>query len=498
MEKDWGIINKEHVIWMGAGVKTYKRFFNRIGKMAVLFMGIFLFCGADACLVQAYENVTVVIDPGHGGSGTADDSDLGAKYNNVLEKDLTLTTALALKAELEQYGNVTVYLTRAEDKKMSLKERVDYAAALDADVLVSVHYNASASHRFYGAEVFTSAFGQNYATGYGLAQCVMSRWTEDGAADKGIKTRIGNSGADYYGLIRHGTAANIPTIILEHGYIDNDTDWERIGNETEWKNMGVIDAAGIADYYGLKKNVVQASVTPTVAVSVPLETMSPDLTPPSNVKLSIDNYDVSKKEVSYTLSGSEAESRLMYYSIATEQEAADADTAFMELRLWDSGQKHMSGTYTVPDGYEGALIVRIYNNYELYTDSELVSLSLDMVVNPPEAEKPVSEVLSPAGGEAAETDSVSSTNVKQAENADSEDNAEDTGQKTMSAGEKTLVQNEGADSANAVITKTGSSRSKALAGLIAATAVAVLVLIGAIAIAVGANAKRRRGKQRRR
>lgn len=485
---------------MVAGVITYGSFFNRIGKMAVLLAGVFLFAGASVRQVRAYDNVTVVIDPGHGGPGTSDESDLGAKHNNVLEKDLTLTTALALKAELEQYGNVTVYLTRAEDKRMSLKERVDYAAALGANVLVSVHYNASAAHRFYGAEVFTSAFGQNYATGYGLAQCVMERWTSEGAADKGIKTRIGNSGADYYGLIRHGTAANIPTVILEHGYIDNDMDWTRIGNAESWQHLGQVDAAGIADYFGLKKNVVQASVTPTVSVAVPSQTMAPDLTPPTNVKLSIDKYDASANEVSFTVSGAETESKLMYYGIATEQEAADASTSFMKLQLWDSGQKNMSGTYTVPDGYEGALVVRVYNNYELYTDGEPVKLTLAMAVNQPEAEKPASEASSTAGGESTANSGESASNVEQADDAEAKadaEKAEDKDQEAMCAPKTTLTQNEESVSGDAVITKTGNSRGKALVGLIAAATVAVLALAAAIAVTISANGRRRRGKHRR-
>jgi len=483
-----GYNNRRDVVWMVAGVITYGSFINRIGKMAVLLAGVLLFVGVSVRQVRAYDNVTVVIDPGHGGPGTFDESDIGAKYNNVLEKDLTLTTALALKAELEQYGNVTVYLTRAEDKRMSLKERVDYAAALDADVLVSVHYNASAAHRFYGAEVFVSAFGQNYATGYELAQCVMKRWTSEGAADKGIKTRIGESGADYYGLIRHGTAANIPTVILEHGYIDHDTDWTRIGNAEAWQHLGQVDAAGIADYFGLKKNVVQASVTPTVSVAVPSQTMAPDLTPPTKVKLSIDGYHASTGEVSFTVSGAETESKLMYYGIATEQEAADANTSFMELQLWDSGNKSMSGTYTVPDGYEGALVVRVYNNYELYTDGEPVKLPLEMEDDQSEAEKPASE-----SGESA-------SNAEQADAVEANDDAEkaeDRDQEAVSAQETASAQNEERVSGDEVITKTGSSRSKALVGLIAAAAVAVLALAAALAVTISANGRRRRRKHRR-
>ncbi|HOO28995.1 MAG TPA: N-acetylmuramoyl-L-alanine amidase, partial [Lachnospiraceae bacterium] len=380
-------------------------------KAVFIFMTSMLLLAVCANSVWAYDNVTIVIDPGHGGPGTEDASDLGAQYHNVLEKDLALITAMSMKIELEQYGNVTVYLTRAEDKQMSLKERVDYAAALGADVIVSLHYNASTYHRFYGAEIFTSAFGQNYATGYGLAQCVMKQWTANGAVDKGIKTRLGDGGEDYYGLIRRGTEVQIPTIILEHGYIDNDIDWDRIGDAAAWQYLGQLDADGIADYFGLLKSVVQVSVSPSVSVEVPLVTVYPDTTPPSDVKVTIDQYDTSTNQVSFTVYAKEQESSLMYFGAATEQEAEDEDSAFMDLDLWDSGESSMSGTYTVPAGYEGSLIIRVYNNYELYADSEpavLPSETTESVQTEPvssdtisdEQESTVSEDEAGAAGEA--------------------------------------------------------------------------------------------------
>ncbi len=475
---------------MKASVKTYEIFANQIRKLPLLFVVVLLFLGTGTQTVQAYENVTIVIDPGHGGPGISDESDLGAVYHDVLEKDMTLTTALSLKSELEQYGNVTVYLTRAEDKKMTLKERVDYAAALGADVLISVHYNASAAHRFYGAEVFTSAFGQNYATGYGLAQSIMKRWTAEGAADKGIKTRIGNSGTDYYGLIRHGTAVGLPTIILEHGYIDHDIDWKRIGNEEAWCHLGQVDALGIADYFGLKKDVVQVSVAPQVVIPIPSETMSPDLTPPENVKLSIDQYDASTNEVSLTISAMETESRLMYYGIATEQEVTDPQTSFMELRLWEGEKKSLTATYTVPDGYEGALVFRAYNNYELYTDSEPVELSLDMAVNQPKKEEAISESLSLAHGENAAQGVVSGSSAQQADGAKQAGDAEQSEQTEP-------IQNKESTSGALIETKTGDSRRKALFGLIAAATAAVLALVAAIAITISANRRKRHKKHSR-
>lgn len=449
------------------------------GKLAAAAVLFWILTGAYCFQAYAYDNVTIVIDPGHGGAGTEDDSDLGAQYNGVEEKDLTLVTALALKDELEQYGNVTVYLTRAEDKQMSLKERVDYAAALGADVLVSVHYNASEHHRFYGAEIFTSAFGQNYATGQGLAQCVMKRWTDDGAADKGIKTRIGNRGTDYYGIIRRGAEANLPAIILEHGYIDNDADWSRIGNTAYWQHLGQADAQGIADYFGLQKNVVQASIMPTVSVEVPAEIQQPDLTPPENVSVTIESYDVAANEVTFTVSANENESSLMYFGAETGTKAADEDTSFMDLQLWKSGESSMTGTVKVPAGFEGGIVVRVYNNYELYTDSEPAAVSPAMA-----------QAVGNASGSMGDKTDAARDNINESA-ADTEPAETDMdGQSGIL--QDVLAAGQNKENSSTVNTKTGSSRDSALLGLIAAASVAVIMLGIAIGMAVSTNRRRRR------
>lgn len=313
--------------------------------------------------VLAKDTVTVVIDAGHGGTGITDASELGAVYSGMQEKDMTLKTAFSLKQELEQYQNVKVYLTRETDQAMSLKQRVDYAQSVGADILVSVHYNASSNHNFYGAEIFTSAFGNSFATGNGLAQSIMKQWVMNGAVNKGIKTRIGKNG-DYYGLIRHGHNKNIPTVILEHGYIDQPADAKRVLSEASCQQLGVQDAVGIASYYGLKKNKKLTSVRPTVKVKAQKAPVLPDVTPPENVVFEPVSYDAAMGVLHFKLSAVEPESKLMYYGIGTQN-----DLTFQNLNLWDSASGTMEGSINVGSGYQGTVFMRVYNNYELYTDS---------------------------------------------------------------------------------------------------------------------------------
>ena len=161
----------------------------------------------------APRNVVVVIDPGHGGTG---DRNLGAQYNGLSEKELTLKLANTLKAELEKYDGITVYTTRTTDTEVSLEDRAAYAKSVGADFVFSIHFNASSTHEFYGSEIWTSAFGDYYVAGSNFGNILAAQWAELGLYQKGIKTRLGSSGADYYGIIRQCVARNMPCAILEH------------------------------------------------------------------------------------------------------------------------------------------------------------------------------------------------------------------------------------------------------------------------------------------
>lgn len=323
---------------------------------------------------MAYDEVVIVIDPGHGGevSEGNEASNAGAMYHDLLEKDINLITAMAFREELQKYENVRVYLTREEDVEMTLDERVDFANSVGADVMLSVHYNASADHNFFGSEIFVSAFGEMYARGYDLAQCFMNRWKEYGNTLKDIKTRIGNNGDDYYGVIRLGRQANIPTLILEHGYLDNDHDFLRINKEEAWKELGRLDAKAVADYYGLKVDVVKDKVEPIAYTEIPEDKVMPDETGPVGVRLSIDEYDSNKGDLNFTLNAYDDESKLMYYGFVLEE--ADEETVFPELYLWEGRNGQYKGTYHVKPGYEGPITATVFNVYQLNTNSNVCEL----------------------------------------------------------------------------------------------------------------------------
>lgn len=303
---------------------------------------------------SAKQTVTIVIDPGHGGPATVA-TNLGACYGGLQEKDMTLLTAAALKAELERYGNCKVYLTRNADVALGLDQRIAFAKSLGADAVVSVHFNATNEHLLYGSEIFVPC-GALYSKGYSMGSCIMKQWTGAGMIDKGIKTRVGTRG-DYYGLIRNGANAGIPTIILEHGYMDNAHDSVRLDDAADWQRLAALDAAGIASYYGLKKGATKASVAPTVNVKAPAGIVRDDITPPV-LAIQVDSYNPATGEVKYTLTGLEPESRLYAYGVSS------LVNPLTDLTLWGKGNT-VSGTMMVSPGYVGPISAIVYNNYSL-------------------------------------------------------------------------------------------------------------------------------------
>ena len=89
----------------------------------------------------------VVIDPGHGG----DDS--GTTGGGLTEKELTLDIGLRLRDLLAEQG-FEVYMTREEDRAISLRQRALQANSLRADLFVSIHINWIAERSVRGLETY--------------------------------------------------------------------------------------------------------------------------------------------------------------------------------------------------------------------------------------------------------------------------------------------------------------------------------------------------------
>jgi N-acetylmuramoyl-L-alanine amidase len=95
----------------------------------------------------------IVLDPGHGGPDT------GTKAGNgeILEKDVVLDFAIALRDVLEKTGCYRVAMTRTDDTFIPLGERVKFARQRQAALFMSIHADAvpKAAAEVQGATVYT-------------------------------------------------------------------------------------------------------------------------------------------------------------------------------------------------------------------------------------------------------------------------------------------------------------------------------------------------------
>jgi N-acetylmuramoyl-L-alanine amidase len=92
---------------------------------------------------------TVVIDPGHGGENAGAQGPGG-----TLEKEVALSIARKLRAELVNARGLQVFLTREKDEDVGLDDRSAIANNYKADLFVSIHANASRARGAKGSEVY--------------------------------------------------------------------------------------------------------------------------------------------------------------------------------------------------------------------------------------------------------------------------------------------------------------------------------------------------------
>lgn len=313
----------------------------------------------------AADPVVVVIDPGHGGEN------LGTDYLPIPEKFYTMQVALYMKEELEKYQNVVVYLTHDQDVDMDLDERAEFAKSVNADFLFSLHFNMSISHTLYGSEVWIPSTGTLYSQGYSAGNEFLIQFEQMGLFNRGIKTRIGSKGTDYYGIIKHCALRGIPGIIVEHCHVDHINDVANIQSQSKLKEFGVSDATAVARYFGLVKKDGGAdySAYAPLAVPVPEARVYDDTTAPLYLEAKLLNYNSTSRYATVELESLDNESPLQYYAFST-----DNGLTWSTLQPWNKGQNKMTVTVNIGYGKKDTLLFKVMNLYDIATNSNLLNL----------------------------------------------------------------------------------------------------------------------------
>ena len=305
-------------------------------------------------------SLVIVLDPGHGGENE------GLTHRGLVEKDMNLVTAEAMRDELLQYDNVEVYITNPEKADMSLKERAQYAQSVGADILISLHFNMSEEHEMYGSEVWIPSLGLNNSKMHALGDVFMEQFDELGFTLRGVKTRLNDKGTDYYGILRESTALGIPSILVEHGYADHERDYESVNDAEDWKALGRSDATAVAKYFGLvssstgkdyKDYVVNGYFAPEKAVG------SDDTAPDSALLVYMGTTEEGDL---YHISGTDPESEIVYYDYTT-----DGGKTWSELFSFANDKDYEQICISeIPSG--GEVYARVYNGHFLDTRTESV------------------------------------------------------------------------------------------------------------------------------
>lgn len=187
--------------------------------------------------------VTVVIDPGHGGS---DPGAIGV--NGLYEKHVNRDVSEKLKAELERMG-YRVLLTSDTDRTMSLQERVEFKERHNADVFVSVHANSHPSPEAHGSMVlyYDSRYPQErYPASPEMAALTpkskqLASYVAEALSERAGTYNRGIVPSAVY-VVRNGT---MPSILVETAFLSNPVEAAKLADESFRRNVALGIAEGI-------------------------------------------------------------------------------------------------------------------------------------------------------------------------------------------------------------------------------------------------------------
>jgi N-acetylmuramoyl-L-alanine amidase len=166
---------------------------------------LFVCCNSPAAETgRASENVTVVIDAGHGGHDRG-----GIPGQRIAEKVMTLDVAQRLRNVLQASG-YRVVMTRDSDVFVPLGTRVSIANSYRNAIFVCVHFNATNRSGASGIETYF------YSRDSLPLASAIHHFVVGGApsSSRGVRRR------GYYVLRK----TNVPAVLVECGFLTNPTE----------------------------------------------------------------------------------------------------------------------------------------------------------------------------------------------------------------------------------------------------------------------------------
>ncbi|THB63230.1 MAG: AMIN domain-containing protein [Gammaproteobacteria bacterium] len=227
--------------------------------------------------IKTKKDFVIIIDPGHGGE---DPGAIGPKKTR--EKDVVLATAKKLAKKINAAKGFKAYLTRDGDYYISLRKRINLARKKQADLFISLHADAFRNSKVKGASVYTlSQRGASSEAAKWLASkenssdlvggvslndkddvlasvlLSLSQTGTNNASKKlgniifkelGKKVILHNNKVENAGFVVL-KAPDIPSILIELGYISNPKEEKNLKNSKHQNKLAVAINNGIKKYY---------------------------------------------------------------------------------------------------------------------------------------------------------------------------------------------------------------------------------------------------------
>lgn len=219
------------------------------------------------------EQLVVAIDPGHQGSwidmsekepNGPGSSEMKAKattgtqgsFSGKTEYELNLEISLLLRDELEKRGYRVILTREDNDTAISNAERAQMAYEEGGDIYVRIHANGSDDASVQGALAMVPSPNNPYIPelaedSYTLAECILSAYCE--------KASFSSLGIQYYDNMTGINWSKLPVMILEMGFMTNQSDDLRMADVSVQPLMAEGIADGIDAYFekkGMKKKEV--------------------------------------------------------------------------------------------------------------------------------------------------------------------------------------------------------------------------------------------------
>lgn len=219
---------------------------------------------------SATSDKIIIIDPGHGGK---DPGAIG--YKKVREKDVVLSIAKRLSGALAKKAGAQVFLTRNNDRFITLGERDRIANRRSCDLFLSVHANASKNKMARGLEIYylnkaTDEASRRLALRENegdpraekeidgiLSDLIQTASTEESAelalqVRKSLQKRMPSQAAKVHvktALFYVLVGAKCPSLLIETGFVTHPEEGKRLKQAAYQRKLAEAIAEGVQAYF---------------------------------------------------------------------------------------------------------------------------------------------------------------------------------------------------------------------------------------------------------